>query len=93
MVEWGCVATSRRLDPGAGAGLTGLGESVPGSAHGGVVCTCRSSVPILFVLSLYYLVKNMQSEVENYAVHCSCLEFCVDCTSDLSDSGGAGRGG
>lgn len=32
---WRRAATTRRLDPGAG--LTGRGESVPGSAHGGVV--------------------------------------------------------
>lgn len=49
---WKRVATSRRLDPGAG--LTGLGESVPGSAHGGVVRGCRSSIPMLFAFIIEF---------------------------------------
>lgn len=91
MVGWRRVATRRRLDPGTG--LTGLGESVPGSAHGGVVRACRSSVPMLFVIFVYYPVENMRSEVGNDAFHRSYSGICVDCASDLSDGGGAGRGG
>lgn len=63
MGDWRRVATSRRLDPGAG--LTGRRESVPGSAHGGVVRGCRSSIPMFFSILAKYRVEKMLSEVEN----------------------------
>lgn len=66
MGDWRRVATSRRLAPGAG--LTGRRESVPGSAHGGVVCGCRSSIPMFSSLLANYRVEKMLSEVENYVL-------------------------